>query len=128
MKSHASSMCHAPWAAIALASLAFICWPSIAMAQPASLEDASGEQRIVTPGKADPFVARRNANAQANADYHASKQSSKRERRTAIAEANAHYKEEVDNARINRKADRDAANNALKATELEQPDPPRRSH
>ncbi|MFM0326549.1 hypothetical protein [Caballeronia glebae] len=128
MNSPPSGLCHAPRAAIALASLALVCWPSIVTAQLASLKAASDQQRIVTPENADPFVARRNANAQANAEYRASRQSSKREQRAAVAEANARYKEEVANARINRKADRDAANNALKATELEQPNPPRRSH
>jgi hypothetical protein len=128
MNSPPSGLCHAPRAAIALASFALVCWPSIVTAQPASLNAASNQQRIVTPETADPFVARRNANAQANAEYRVSRQSSKREQRAAVAEANARYKEEIANARINRKADRDAANNALKATELEQPNPPRRSH
>lgn len=83
---------------------------------------------MVAPESTDPLIVRRNANAQANAEYRASKQLSKREQRAAVSEANARYKEEVANARINRKADRDAANNALKATELEHPDAPTRAH
>jgi hypothetical protein len=82
-----------PRAAIALASFALVCWPSIVTAQPASLNAAPDEPRIVTPETADPFVARRNANAQANAEYRASKQQSKREKRAAVSEANARYKE-----------------------------------
>ncbi|MFM0053073.1 hypothetical protein [Caballeronia grimmiae] len=121
-------LCGAPKAAIAVASIAFACWPSFVNAQPEAPNSASGEHRIVAPESTDPFVARRNADAQANVEYRASKQLSKREQRAAVSEANARYKEEVANARINRKADRDAANNALKATELEQPNPPRRSH
>jgi len=68
-------------------------------------------------------------NAQANAEYGASKKASKNERRASVKEANAQYKEEVSNARINRKADRDAANNSLKATELDRTTaPPHVSH
>lgn len=119
---------HAPGAAIALASIAFACWPPYATAQPDAPDAASGEHRKVTPESTDPFVVRRNADAEANAEYRASKQLSKRAQRAAVSEANSRYKEEVANARINRKADRDAANNALKATELEHPDAPTRSH
>ncbi|WP_277184181.1 hypothetical protein [Caballeronia sp. BR00000012568055] len=118
----------APEAAIALAAIAFACWPSFATAQPEATNAASEEHWIVAPESADPFVVRRNADTHADAEYRASKQLSKEEQRAAVSEANARYKEEVANARINRKADRDAANNALKATELEQPNPPRRSH
>lgn len=104
-----------------------LCAP-LATAQPKAPGVVPGEQRIVAPASTDPFVVRRNANAQANAEYRASKQMSKRDKRAAVADAQAHYTEEVTNARINRKADRDAANNTLKATELDQPDVPRRSH
>lgn len=130
MKSHlftlsaeARQTCLAPFAAMVIAL-----WAPFATAQSEPPGDLSGEHRIVAPASTDPLVVRRNAIAQANAEYRASKKLSKRDKRAAVADAQAHYKEEVTNARINRKADRDAANNTLKATELDQPDAPRRSH
>ncbi|MFM0136352.1 hypothetical protein [Caballeronia grimmiae] len=115
-----------PLAPVAAMVIAF--WAPFATAQSDAPGRMSREHRIVAPANTDPFVVRRNANAKANAEYRASKQMSKRDKRAAVADAQAHYKEEVTNARINRKADRDAANNTLKATELDQPDTPRRSH
>jgi hypothetical protein len=88
----------------------------------ASKSAAPAEQRIVDPAPTDPLVVRRNANAQAAAEYRASKQASKRELSATVKDAKARYKEEVENARINRKADRDAASNALKASEFPSPD------
>ncbi|SAK93842.1 hypothetical protein [Caballeronia ptereochthonis] len=115
-------------AAVAAISMALAFWAPSAMAQPDASDAPSGERRIVAPATTDPLVTRRNATAQANAEYRASRQLSKDERRAAVAEANARYKEEVANARINRKADHAAASIALKATELDQPSAPNRSH
>ena len=69
----------------------------------------------------DPFVQRRNANAQANAEYRASKKASKQQMQAAVDDAKAHYDEEVANAKINRKADKNAATNELRASEPRAP-------
>ena len=110
---------------LAAASLMLMAWAHPCAAQ----SQAPAEHRIVAPASTDPLVTRRNANAQANAEYRASKKALKNERRASVKDADAQYKEEVGNARINRKADRDAANNALKATELDRTAaPPHVSH
>lgn len=105
-----SSQCLVAAAAVVLTTCTPLC---------AAQSRTPEQHRIVAPASTDPFVARRNANAQANAEYRAAKKVSKSERRASVNEADAQYKEEVGNARINRKADRDAASNALKASELE---------
>ncbi|WP_250536117.1 hypothetical protein [Caballeronia sp. AZ10_KS36] len=106
---------------------AFAACAVAAAAQPEAPGSMS-EQRIVAPVNPDPLVVKRNAAAQADAEYRARKQAAARERRAAHAEAKARYKEELANARINRKGDRDAASNALKAIEPDQPEGSRRSH
>jgi len=106
---------------------AFAFWTVVAAAQPEAPESMS-EQRIIAPVNPDPLVTKRNATTQANADYRARKAALARERCAPLAEARARYKEELANSRINRKADRDAANNALKAIELDQPDASIKSH
>jgi len=73
-------------------------------ARPASSRDAS-----------DPLVQKRNADAQANAEYRASKKASKAELKAADKEAKAQYKQEVRNAKINKKADKQAAKDDLNA-------------
>ncbi|SAL81966.1 hypothetical protein AWB68_06332 [Caballeronia choica] len=78
-------------------------------------------QRPVAQVQTDPFVQRRNANAQANAEYRASKKASKQQMQAAVDDAKAQYKEEVANAKINRKADKNAATNELRASDLERP-------
>ncbi|KAK46998.1 signal peptide protein [Caballeronia jiangsuensis] len=75
------------------------------------------QQNVVAPAPTDPLVQRRNANAQANAEYRASKKASKAELKAQNQQAKAQYKEEVQNAKINRKADKDAAKAELNATE-----------
>ncbi|SAK48386.1 hypothetical protein AWB82_01163 [Caballeronia glebae] len=74
------------------------------------------QQNLVAPAPTDPLVQRRNANAQANAEYRASKKASKSELKAENQQAKAQYKEEVQNAKINRKADKDAAKAELNAT------------
>jgi hypothetical protein len=75
------------------------------------------QQRMVAPAPTDPLVQKRNATAQANAEYSASKKASKAELKASKKQASAQYKEEVKNAKINRKADKDAAKAELNATE-----------
>ncbi|CAN7786996.1 hypothetical protein LJR034_008745 [Caballeronia sp. LjRoot34] len=93
--------------------------PSISNGQASAAGVPTPAQRPVTPAPTDPFVQRRNANAQAAAEYRASKKASKQQMHASVEEAKARYKEEVANAKINRKADKDAAMNELKSTELE---------
>ncbi|SAK88441.1 hypothetical protein AWB79_06299 [Caballeronia hypogeia] len=79
------------------------------------------QQNLVAPAPTDPLVQRRNANAQANAEYKASKKASKAELAAQSKQAKAQYKEEVKNAKVNRKADKDAAKAELNATEPNAP-------
>ncbi|KXU85651.1 hypothetical protein CR51_39605 [Caballeronia megalochromosomata] len=79
------------------------------------------QQNLVAPAPTDPLVQRRNANAQANAEYRASKKASKAELKAQNQQAKAQYKEEVQNAKINRKADKDTAKAELNATEPNAP-------
>jgi hypothetical protein len=72
-------------------------------------------QNVVAPGSTDPLVQKRNADAQANAEYRASKKASKAEMKAANKDAKAQYKEQVRNAKINRKADKEAAKDDLNA-------------
>jgi hypothetical protein len=99
------------------------------IAQP-SAADAAGQmsaqtapplQNMVAPAPTDPLVVKRNANAQANAEYKASKKASKEELNATNKAAKAQYKEQVRNAKINKKADRQTANDDLKATEPDGP-------
>lgn len=97
-------------------------------AQPAAV-DATGQisaqaapaapapQNLVAPAPTDPLVQKRNANAQASAEYKASKKASKQEMKATTKEAKAQYKEQVRNAKINKKADNQTANDDLKAAE-----------
>jgi hypothetical protein len=72
-------------------------------------------RELVEPAPSDPFVQKRNANAKANTEYRTSKQASKQELQATIKDARAKYREEVDNAKINRKGDRNAATNEWKS-------------
>jgi hypothetical protein len=72
-------------------------------------------QRLVAPGSTDPLVQKRNADAQANAQYHATKKASKAQLKQEEKEAKAQYKQDVTNAKINKKADKQAASNELNA-------------
>ncbi|MDR5834509.1 hypothetical protein [Caballeronia sp. LZ034LL] len=92
-------------------------------AMPAQVQQPAtpAPQNLVAPAPTDPLVQRRNANAQANAEYRASKKASKAELKAQRQQAKADYKEEVKNAKINRKADKDAAKAELNATEPSTP-------
>ena len=70
-------------------------------------------QRLVAPGSADPLVQKRNADAQANAEYRASKKTSKAQMKQEQKDAKAQYKQDVKNAKVNKKAEKDAASNDL---------------
>jgi hypothetical protein len=95
--------------------------PTIPNGQASAAGVPTPAQRPVTQAPTDPFVQRRNANAQAAAEYRASKKASKQQMQATVEEAKARYKEEVANAKINRKADKDAAMNELKSSEPERP-------
>ncbi|TDV16152.1 hypothetical protein [Paraburkholderia caballeronis] len=60
-------------------------------------------QNLTAPSPTDPLVQKRNADAQASADYHQSKKAAK-----------SQYKDHVKDAKTNRKADRQAANEEMK--------------
>jgi hypothetical protein len=79
-----------------------------------SAQVAPAPQNLVAPSSTDPFVQKRNATAQANAEYSASKKASKSDLKASDKAAKAQYKEQVRNAKINQKADKQAANNELK--------------
>jgi len=64
---------------------------------------APTQQTLTAPTSPDPLVQKRNADAQANAEYRSAKQASK-----------AQYRQQVDNAKVNRQADQQAARNQLK--------------
>jgi hypothetical protein len=65
---------------------------------------APTQQTLTAPTSPDPLVQKRNADAQANAEYRNAKKTSK-----------AQYKEQVNNAKVNRQADKQAARNQLNA-------------
>jgi|HubBroStandDraft_5_1064220.scaffolds.fasta_scaffold136870_3 hypothetical protein len=79
------------------------------------------QQNLVAPGPTDPLVQKRNADASANSEYRASKKASKEDMKASQKASKAQYKEQVRNARINRKADKQAANNQLNTVEPDGP-------
>ncbi len=93
--------------------------PTVPNGQASDAGAQTPAQRPVTQAPTDPFVQRRNAKAQAAAEYRASKKASRQQKQATVEEAKARYKEEVANAKINRKADKNAAMNELKSTESE---------
>ncbi|CAE6699145.1 hypothetical protein R69927_03356 [Paraburkholderia domus] len=70
--------------------------------------------RLTASGSTDPLVQKRDANAQANAEYKASKKASKAELKQQQKAAKSQYNEQVHDAKINQKADKQAANNEMK--------------
>ncbi len=112
----------AAFAAVASSAFAQTPQPSAADATgqiPA--QAAPAPQNLVAPTSTDPLVQKRNANAQANAEYKASKKASKQEMQATSKEAKAQYKEQVRNAKINKKADKQTANDDLRAAEPNTP-------
>jgi hypothetical protein len=95
--------------------------PIVPNGQAPAARDPMPVQSPVMQAPTDPFVQKRNANAQATAEYRALKNVSKQQMQVTEDEAKARYKEEVANAKINRKADKDAAMNELKSSEPEHP-------
>jgi hypothetical protein len=73
-------------------------------------------QNLTAGAPTDPLVQKRNADAQANAEYRASKKASKAALKAENQQAKAQYKEQVRNAKVNRKADKDAAKAELNET------------
>ncbi|QIN62499.1 hypothetical protein SBC1_25140 [Caballeronia sp. SBC1] len=95
--------------------------PAAADAGQMAAQTAPPPQNIVAPAPTDPLVVKRNANAQASAEYKASKKASKQDLKATNKEAKAQYKEQVRNAKINKKADRQTANDQLKSAEPDGP-------
>jgi hypothetical protein len=71
-------------------------------------------QRLTASGSTDPLVQKRDADAQANAQYRASKKASKAELKQQQAAAKLQYKQQVRDAKINKKADKQTADNDMK--------------
>jgi HD-GYP domain-containing protein (c-di-GMP phosphodiesterase class II) len=78
-------------------------------------------QNLAAPGSTDPLVQKRNADAQANAEYSEQKKMSKQQMKDQQKAAKATYKDQVSNAKLNKKADKAAASNELKAEMQGQP-------
>lgn len=72
-------------------------------------------QNLTASGSTDPLVQKRNADAQANAEYRTQKKMSKAQLKEQQKAAKTEYKDQVSNARNNKKADKQAASNQLKA-------------
>ncbi|HEY1996117.1 hypothetical protein [Paraburkholderia sp.] len=71
-------------------------------------------QRLTASGSTDPLVQKRDANAKANAEYSASKKASKEQLKQQQAAARSQYKQQVSDAKLNKKADKEAASNEMK--------------
>ncbi|WP_322009879.1 hypothetical protein [Paraburkholderia sp. J12] len=78
--------------------------PSQAPAAAGVAQPAPAPQNLTAPGPTDPLVQKRNANAEANAQY-----------REAKKDAKSQYKAQVQDAKINRRADRQAADHEMKS-------------
>ena len=83
-------------------------------AAPAAQGVTPAPQRLTATGSTDPLVQKRDADAKANAEYSASKKSSKAEMKEQQAAAKQKYKQQVQDAKINKKADKQTANNEMK--------------
>lgn len=77
--------------------------PSQAPAAAGVAQPAPAPQNLSAPAPTDPLVQKRNANAEANAEYRAAKK-----------QAKSQYKSRVQDAKINRKADRQDADYEMK--------------
>lgn len=71
-------------------------------------------QRLTASGSTDPLVQKRDANAKANAEYSASKKASKQQLKEQQTAARSQYKQQVQDAKLNKKADKQTANNEMK--------------
>ncbi|WP_322105144.1 hypothetical protein [Paraburkholderia sp. J41] len=71
-------------------------------------------QTLTAPQSPDPLVQKRNANAQASAEYKSAKKSANAEYKDAKKQAKSQYKSDVKDAKINRKADRQANDSEMK--------------
>jgi hypothetical protein len=78
-------------------------------------------QRLTASGSTDPLVQKRNADAKANAEYSAQKKASKDQLKAQQKAAKSQYKEQVRDAKINKKADKQTANNEMKMNMQGQP-------
>lgn len=78
-------------------------------------------QRLTAAGSTDPLVQKRNADAKANAEYSAQKKASKEQLKAQQKAAKSQYKEQVRDAKINKKADKQTANNEMKMNMQGQP-------
>lgn len=82
----------------------------------AAQKNASGAQpSAAQSGATDPLVDRRNANAQANAEYRASKGASKEQLKAREKSARQDYRAKVREAKINQKIEKEHANDDMKS-------------
>jgi|GEM_PF-506897 len=94
--------------------------PSVQTMQPDVAPAAQGVQtppppsRLTASGSPDPLVQKRDADAKANAEYRESKKASKAELKAQQKAAKDQYRTQVRGAKLNRKADRETANNEMK--------------
>jgi hypothetical protein len=76
--------------------------------------EAPPPARLTASGSTDPLVQKRDADAKANAEYRAAKQTSKAQLKAQQKAAKDQYKEQVRDAKLNQKADKQTANNEMK--------------
>jgi hypothetical protein len=88
--------------------------PSQAPAAAGVAQPAPAPQNLTAPTSTDPLVQKREANAQASAEYRSARKSANAEYKDAKKQAKSQYKSQVKDAKINRKADREANNSEMK--------------
>lgn len=88
--------------------------PSQAPAAAGIAQPAPAPQNLTAPQSPDPLVQKRNANAQASAEYKSAKKSANTDYKDAKKQAKSQYKSSVKDAKINRKADRQTNNAEMK--------------
>ncbi|WP_027817333.1 hypothetical protein [Paraburkholderia bannensis] len=88
--------------------------PSQAPAAAGVAQPAPAPQNLTAPTSTDPLVQKRDANAQASAEYRSAKKSANAEYKDAKKQAKSQYKSQVKDAKINRKADRQANDSEMK--------------
>lgn len=88
--------------------------PSQAPAAAGVAQPAPAPQNLTAPTSTDPLVQKRDANAQASAEYRSAKKSANAQYKDAKKQAKSDYKSQVKDAKINRKADRQVNNSEMK--------------
>lgn len=88
--------------------------PSQAPAAAGIAQPAPAPQNLTAPTSTDPLVQKRDANAQASAEYRSAKKSANAQYKDAKKQAKSDYKSQVKDAKINRKADRQVNDSEMK--------------